>query len=653
MFGYDATQLTGTSWFERFLPEDEAKLHAMMASVTPLSGRSATLETTVLDGNGERRAVEVTATNLCHDPSVGGMVLNMRGITERKALEVQMRHQAFHDSLTGLANRAMFVDRVVHALAASERHGRPVAVFFLDLDEFKEVNDSLGHTAGDELLVETARRLRERLRPSDTVARLGGDEFAILVEDVGEPQTLTAVAEGVLEGLRVPLCLGGREFVIEASIGIALSGEDSRDVDELLQNADTAMYAVKARGKSGYVTFSPDMRLAALARLDLMADLRRAIAQEELEVHYQPKMSLATNELTGFEALVRWTHPDRGPVPPSEFIPLAEQAGLIASLGTLVLGKACRQLAAWQQDGADRGLTMAVNLSACQLREPDLVDQTAAVFADTGVEPANIELEITETAIMDDVQAAIPVLEALKSLGVFLSIDDFGTGYSSLNYLKRFPVDSLKIDRAFVDGLGRNQQDSALVTAVIALASALEMTSVAEGVETFEQFVELRALGCDEAQGYYLGRPAPAASLRPLVLGHEPRSEPVRAVRKVLVCDDDPLVRLVHSTAFRAEGVEVAEAADGLECLERAEALQPDLVVLDLDMPNLDGMSTLTELRARSPQCLVVIVTSTPVDRLAAQGLGLGAAAFFVKSGFARVIPQLLAERSRLAGVAA
>lgn len=652
MFGYDASRLTGTSWLERFVPEDEVKLHAALAGAAESSGGSETFETTVVDSGGKRRAVEVTVTNLLDDPSVGGLVINMREIAERKALEVEMRHQAFHDSLTGLANRAMFVDRVAHALAVSERHGRLVAVLFLDLDDFKEVNDSLGHTAGDELLAETARRLRELLRSSDTVARLGGDEFAILLEDVGHPEMALAVATRVLAALRVPLHLGEREIVTEVSIGIALC-EDGGGVEDLLQNADTAMYVVKGRGKGGYASFTPDMRETALARLELVADLRCAVEQEDLEVHYQPKLSLHDGKLRGFEALVRWTHPGRGSVCPDEFIPLAEQAGLIGPLGRLVLRQACRQLATWHQEGADPGLTMAVNLSARQLSQADLVEDIAAVFTETGVQPASIELEITETAIMDDVQAAIPVLEALKNLGVSLAIDDFGTGYSSLNYLKRFPVNSLKIDRAFVNGLGRNGQDSALVAAVIALARALRMTSVAEGIETFEQLVELRALGCDEAQGFYLGRPAPAQSLGPVVFAPEPSSEPARTVGTVLVCDDDPLVRLVHSTAFRAEGVEVAEAADGVECLEKAAALQPDLVVLDLNMPNLDGMSTLAELRARSPHCLVVIVTSTPMDQLVTQGLGLGAAAFFLKAGFTRVVPHLLIEGSRLASVTA
>jgi len=646
-FGYDAGQLSGQVWFDRFLPDEEANLRELLAGVAAVPGGSAILETTVLDAAGERRPVEVILTNLLTDPDVAGVVINMREITERKVLEGQMHHQAFHDSLTGLANRALFYDRVTHALDVVERDGKPVTVVFLDLDEFKEVNDNLGHTAGDELLKEVARRLTACTRPTDIVARLGGDEFAVLLTDAADARAAEAASRRILDALAEPWRLGGREVVIEASIGIALSGLVATDVHDLLRNADTAMYVVKRGGKNGYVTFTPEMARMALARNDLIADLRLALERREITAHYQPKFLLATGELTGYEALIRWTHPIRGNVPPIEFIPLAEQVGIINDLGMFVLQEACRQLIAWQDQGAG-SLTMAVNLSASQLAEPDLVGSIARVIAETGVSSSSIELELTETAIMGDLEAAIPVLVALKGLGVSLAIDDFGTGHSSLNYLKEFPVDSLKIDRAFVSGLGRNDHDSALVAAFIAMARALQMSSVAEGIETFEQLVELRALGCEQAQGYFLSRPGPSEAVQPMLFGAAHAVSGRSRIHTVLVCDDDPLVRLAFGAAFTSEGTGVVEAADGAECLRLAELVQPDLVILDIQIPDFAGATALAELRARAPQCLVMIVTSTPLEHLVRDASDLGADAVFVKDGFAPLVTHLLAEESRL-----
>jgi diguanylate cyclase (GGDEF)-like protein len=410
------------------------------------------------------------------------------------------------------------------------------------VDDFKEVNDSLGHREGDQLLIHVASRLRHCLRPADTIARLGGDEFAILLEDYAHSTALSAVAHHILDSLRQPVELAGNQVVTQASIGIAVGGAEA-EVDDLLRNADLAMYVVKGKGKGGHAMFSPEMHEVARARLELLADLRQAVDNQELVLHYQPKISLQADMIVGFEALVRWNHPRRGLIPPGEFIPLAEETGLIVELGAWVMREACRQLAEWRTTVRSGGasLTLAVNLSARQLAQDDLVDVIADVLAQTPLAPELLELEITETAIMNDIEAVIPVLHQLKSLGVSLAIDDFGTGYSSLNYLKQFPVDCLKIDRVFVGGLGRDARDSAVITAVIALARSLGMSSVAEGVETIEQLMELAALGCDQAQSFYLGRPVPADAVEELFIA-APQGEASR-IKTVLVCDDVALRR--------------------------------------------------------------------------------------------------------------
>ncbi len=444
---------------------------------------------------------------------VGGreMVLGIeRDITDRKLLEEQLRHQAFHDVLTGLPNRALFLDRLEHALVRGTRQGRSVAVLFVDLDRFKPVNDSLGHEVGDEVLRTVGRRLRECLRPEDTVARLGGDEFAVLIEDVEDTSDATLVAERVGEAMRPEFEVGDREVVLSASIGIAVSRAGQRDPGELLRAADIAMYKAKRTGKSRYEVFDPSMGARALKLLELEADLRRALERGELRLHYQPKVELATGNVVGVEALVRWEHPERGTVPLDEFIPLAEETGLILPIGRWILEQACRQAREWQgQCRVGEPLEVSVNVSARQFGHPGLVGEVARVLEETGLEPKGLLLEITESVVMGDAESNAATLRELKELGVRLAIDDFGTGYSSLSYLHRFPVDALKIDRSFVDGLGRESEDMAIVRAVIALAHSLRLEVIAEGVETQEQAKRLQALGCQIAQGYFFSQPLP------------------------------------------------------------------------------------------------------------------------------------------------
>jgi diguanylate cyclase (GGDEF)-like protein/PAS domain S-box-containing protein len=440
-----------------------------------------------------------------------------RDVSAEKLLEAQLRHQALHDALSGLPNRALFHDRLEHALARARGDGADVAVLVLDLDRFKLINDSLGHDVGDRFLNSIADRLLLAAREEDTVARLGGDEFSVLLEGVGSLREVTLVAERISNLLEMPVTLDGHDIVVTASIGIVLSASGQGRPDDLLRNADVAMYRAKEEGRSRYVVFDPSMNASVLERLKLEADLRQAIARGELRVYYQPTVDLATGLVTGMEALVRWMHPTRGLMPPALFIPLAEEAGLIRMVGQWVLTSACRQLRHWhaRYPGA-APVVLNVNLSAHEFQHAEVVSDVAEALAVSGVTPQHLQLEITESVAMHDAPATHTRLLQLKELGVQLAIDDFGTGYSSLSYLKRFPVDTLKVDKAFVDGLGNDTDDTAIVEAMITLAHALGLSVTAEGVETEEAVELLHDLRCELGQGYYFTAPLPAEALEPL-----------------------------------------------------------------------------------------------------------------------------------------
>jgi diguanylate cyclase (GGDEF)-like protein len=434
-------------------------------------------------------------------------------ITGRKEMEAELAHQALHDSLTGLPNRSLLADRLIHGLAGSRRRGSELGVIFLDMDHFKSVNDTLGHGSGDELLRQAAGRIAETIRLDDSVARIGGDEFVIVCDDISAVET-EEIAERVLEALSAPYLLGGQETTVTASLGLAIS-DDRATPESLLRDSDAAMYRAKERGRGRIELFDDALRSQVERRLATVAGLHRALERQEFVVYYQPVVDLATGAMVSAEALLRWQHPDRGLVNPDQFIPLAEETGLIVPIGAWVLEEACRQLVRWQTLGAH--MSIAVNLSVRQVLAPDLAGLIKEVLDRTGVRPADLCLEMTESVLMDDVEYFGRTLAGLKALGVRLSIDDFGTGYSSLSYLKRFPLDAVKVDRAFVDGLGTDAHDTALVAAIVAMAEALDLEVTAEGVETQDQLTNLKQLHCRQAQGYYLARPMPADAMDQLV----------------------------------------------------------------------------------------------------------------------------------------
>jgi diguanylate cyclase (GGDEF)-like protein/PAS domain S-box-containing protein len=440
-------------------------------------------------------------------------------ITERKELEAQLVHQAFHDPLTGLPNRALFMDRLGQGLARTARHGRRIAILFLDLDNFKVVNDSLGHKAGDQLLVAVADRLLACMRPGDTVARLGGDEFTLLLEYVADTQEPTRVAERISEKLEAPFNIEGHEVFVTTSIGISLGASGYDKPEDLLRNADVAMYEAKNKGRARHEVFNAGMDARARERLQLDAETRRAVSEGGLRVYYQPLVKLDTGKIAEVEALVRWEHPRRGLLSPDNFIPLAEETGLVVPIGQWVLEDACRQVRSWQEHNGARGLTLSVNLSPKQLQYPELVEDVSQILTRTGLDARYLQLEITERMVMDDAESNIAILRKLRDMGIRVALDDFGTGYSSLSYLKRFPVDVLKIDRSFVEGLGRVSEDTAIVRATIAFARSLGISVIAEGIETPEQLTYVRALGCDLGQGYYLSRPLPSDTAGELLSG--------------------------------------------------------------------------------------------------------------------------------------
>ena len=506
MFAYPPEALAGSSIGDLLHPDDRGQLLALLDNMEKQPGATAQVEARWRHQDGSWRSCEMTITNLLQEPAVRGLVINSRDVTDRKALEEQLAHQAFHDSLTGIANRALFKDRLRQTVARAGRRKEKPALLFFDLDGFKTVNDSLGHGIGDELLAAVATRLGPYVRGGDTMARLGGDEFAILLEDTEDAATAAVgVAERIIDALQAPFVLQNKEVFTSASIGIALlTGPE--DADALLRNADIAMYMAKAAGKARYQLFNPSMHDAVVTQLQLEGELQRALDRKEFFLVYQPLISLNTGRAVGVEALLRWRHPHRNVVPPTTFIPLAEKTGAIVPIGRWVLREACQQVRIWQQGNPDLGLS--VNLSGRQLRDHKLTDVVRQALADSGMAPGTLTLEITESVLMDDVESTLEVLRGLRALGIHLAIDDFGTGYSSLSYLRQFPVDSLKIDRSFVSALD-SAEGEPLVATIMRMGQTLHLEVVAEGIERLGQLDELKKLHCDVGQGFHFSKPLP------------------------------------------------------------------------------------------------------------------------------------------------
>jgi diguanylate cyclase (GGDEF)-like protein/PAS domain S-box-containing protein len=463
-----------------------------------------------------------------HDGKASGAVIVFRDVSEARAMTRQMSHSAQHDFLTGLPNRMLVNDRLRQAIALALRRSSKLALLFLDLDGFKHINDSLGHLIGDQLLKSIAGRLVNCVRASDTVSRQGGDEFVVLLAEVKESSDAAITAKKILQAVAEPHCIDQHDLHVTTSIGLSVYPDDGLDAETLIKNADLAMYQAKESGRQSYQFFKPAMNVRAVERQSIEESLRRALERQELAVHYQPKVNLNTGEIIGAEALVRWNHPERGPVPPGKFIPVAEDCGLIVSIGNWVLREACRQTRAW----ADAGLplaTIAVNISAIEFRNEHFLDGVFTILQDTGLSPRRLELELTETVLMKRADSTESVFKKLRAGGVQLAVDDFGTGYSSLSYLRKFPIDSLKIDQSFVRQITANPDDTAIVTAVISMGRSLNLRVIAEGVETRHEMEFLQAHHCDEAQGYYFSRPLAAQEFaRLLETGVSPWSSDYR-----------------------------------------------------------------------------------------------------------------------------
>jgi diguanylate cyclase (GGDEF)-like protein/PAS domain S-box-containing protein len=516
MIGCRPEQVTANpaEWFARVHPEDLPGLQASIAAHWEGAKPYFQIEHRMRGADGRWTWMLSRGVAIGHPSGKATrMAGSMTDIHQRKLAEQRLEHQALRDSLTELPNRSLFMDRLGQAVARARRGQQwRYAVLFLDLDRFKVINDSLGHLAGDELLVAFAARLKTCLRPGDTVARMAGDEFTLLLEGVGSAPDATRVADRALESLKTPFRLGGHEVFVTVSIGIVIGGAEYADPQDILRDADTALYRAKALGKNRHQVFDAAMHQRALELLQLENDLRRAVERQEFELHYQPIMDIASGKVRAFEALIRWRHPVRGLILPGEFIALAEETGLILPIGRWVINEACRQAAQWRAECGENGnVSVAVNLSARQLGQPDLSEQIQTALRETGLPADRLIVEITESVVMEDPQQTAAILRGLKELGVRVNIDDFGTGYSSLAYLQNFPVDTMKIDRGFIARMETCEND-AIVRTIVTLAHTLNMTVTAEGIETESQLTRLKEMNCESGQGYLLGKPICAAA---------------------------------------------------------------------------------------------------------------------------------------------
>ena len=517
LLGFDPADSVGKNVFDLVHRDDVEHVRTAFRRILETHRLTEPVEFRLRHRDGNWRTFESLGTNCLTNPHIRGIVWNSRDVTDRKVIQQRIQHLAYHDNLTGLPNRGLLQDRLARSIARAERAGRKVAVLFIDLDNFKNINDTLGHDVGDELLRQVSRRLSECVRLEDTIARQGGDEFIVLLDNLDDGRNASVVAQKVLNALRQPLNLGGTEQHVSGSVGIAVYPEDGRDAQTLMKNADTAMFHGKGLGKNTYQYFTAQMNIAVKRRMTLESALRRAVIQKNFVLHYQPQIDLQTGEIIAVEALVRWKTEDSGTVMPGDFIPLAEETGLINEIGEWVLREGCRQAREWQDMGLSKSRRMAINLSARQFSDKGFLDMVNRVLAETGLAAQCLELEITETQVMRHTDGMIQLLNKLSEMGVQLAIDDFGTGYSSLSYLKRLPIQKLKIDQSFVRDITVDPNDTAIVVAIINMAKSLDLATIAEGVETAGQLALLKSKGCQVGQGFYFSTPLAAQELYPLL----------------------------------------------------------------------------------------------------------------------------------------
>ena len=608
--GYAAEEFVANPdlWIQMVVPEDRELVMERVHQI--LEGNDvSSIEHRIIQKNGETRWVSDTII-LFKD--VSGKLLSYDGvikdITERKRYQAQLERQANFDDLTGLPNRNLLTDRFVQAIARCRQDGKQLAVLMFKLDRFKEIADSLGRGVGDKLLRKISGCLGTVGETVDTLAYLGGDEFVLLAKD-GEIGETVSLAHDILKALAQPFLTEEQELFLFASIGIAVFPQDGEDGETLLKNAGAAMYRAKASGGNNFLFYSAEMNARSLELLNLENELRHAVERDELRLHYQPQMSLRSGEIIGMEALVRWQHPLRGLVSPMEFIPLAEETGLIVPIGEWVLRTACTQNKAWQAAGLP-AVAVAVNLSARQFERQDMVALTKQVLRETGLDPGYLELELTESAAMDNADAFVGITEALKGLSVTLSIDDFGTGYSSLSYLKRFALDRLKIDQSFVRDIVQDPGSAAIAVAVIALAHSLGLSVIAEGVETEAQLNFLRVRGCDEMQGFHFSRPLPAAEFEQLLRERRKLALPaVDELPRLLLVDDEPQILSALKRLLRREGYSILTATSAQEGLELLANHEVSVVMSDQRMPHMTGSEFLARVRTMYPDTIRIILS--------------------------------------------
>lgn len=548
-------------------------------------------------------------------------------ISAMKESESKLAHLAHHDPLTGLPNRLMLNARLEHSLTRAHRNNHLLAVLFLDLDHFKNVNDTLGHPVGDLLLQEVAHRLTSCVREEDTVSRLGGDEFTVLLEGLHEACYASDVAQKIISSLACPFILQGHEVFITCSVGISIFPNDGNDVTTLLKNADSALYRAKEQGRDNYQYYTEELTTLAMERLSMESDLRHALERNELVVHYQPQVDLYSGNIIGMEALLRWQHPVIGLIPPSNFIPLAEETGLIIPIGEWVLRTACFRLQTWIDEGMPK-VRMAVNLSSRQFNQKNLAEVVASALRDSGLDPDCLELELTESLIMKDAEAAIVVLNKIKALGVQFSIDDFGTGYSSLSYLKRFPIDRIKIDQSFVRNITTDPRDAAVSQAIISLSHSLNLKTVAEGVETLEQQEFLRSRQCDEIQGFYFSRPVPEQKMGQLLKNgvclEGPLHEANQAERILLLVDDEVNVLEALTRVLRPEKYRILRTTHPSEAFDILATHPVSVIISDQRMPEMDGIELLRKVKKLYPNTVRIMLTGYADQKITADAINDG-----------------------------